>query len=280
MRVFLKGLSLLCMCAVLMGSAHLSFADEYLQVEARFTEREGYSGIKQVPGMGEMRYYAQNDPLWALLCYEKNNVPKRRPFRDSGCNPTALAMAIAYLVPEDEIPAISSIAKKNFSLCACSLNKIRCIQGHTRYEITSQRDYIRFLPLLLGDYATGNNIYNRYSRGEGAGTGTEYFKEISALYGLKMSTAVQLIDAVYAMDQGAAVIAMAAAGGAFTDTGHYVMLAGKDEDRLYILDPLCRSEYKTKHGSSIEIIEPGLVAIRDENIGHAFFSSFYIFHRD
>ena len=100
MRVFLKGLSLLCMCAVLMGSARLSFADEYLQVEARFTEREGYSGIKQVPGMGEMRYYAQNDPLWALLCYEKNNVPKRRPFRDSGCNPTALAMAIAYLVPE------------------------------------------------------------------------------------------------------------------------------------------------------------------------------------
>ena len=185
MRVFLKGLSLLCMCAVLMGSAHLSFADEYLQVEARFTEREGYSGIKQVPGMGEMRYYAQNDPLWSLLCYEKNNVPKRRPFRDSGCNPTALAMAIAYLVPEDEIPAISSIAKQSFSLCACSLNKVRCIQGHIRYEITSQRDYIRFLPLLLGDYATGNNIYNRYSRGEGAGTGTAYFKEIAALYGLR-----------------------------------------------------------------------------------------------
>lgn len=279
MRVILKRMTLLCMCAFLLGCAHLSYADDYMLVEALFSVPEGFSGLIHVPGKGEMRYYAQNDPLWALLCYEKADVSKRRPFRDSGCNPSAAAMAIAYLVPEGDIPKIAALAKRPYSLCACSLNQSRCIHNHTRYELTSQRDYVRFLPLIFGDYATGNNIYDRYSRSASAGTGTAYLHEIADLYSLKLTSTANLNDAVSAMNNGAAVIALASAGGAFTDTGHYVMLAHQDEDRLYILDPLYRTVYKTKYASSLEIIQPGLVAMPHEKVRNALFSTFYIFEK-
>lgn len=280
MRISLKKIAMLgCICVFLMGNAHLSFADGLTLVEAYFAQGEGYSGLVNIPGKGQMRYYAQNDPLWAALCYEKSGTQKRRPFRDSGCGPTAFAMVFAELIPQEELPQLCSYAKQMFSLCPCSLNKSRCNKNHDRYIITSERDYIRFLPLIFGDYATGNNLSSTYSRSSAPGTQSEFMEEISLSFGIEMVLSYDLQDALAALENGASVIALAAAGGSFTDSGHYVKFAHADDERLYILDPLYREEYKTKNGRKIEIVQPGLVALKYENIRYALFSKFYIFSR-
>ena len=100
---FLRIAALLCMCVFLLGNAHVSFADDLTYTEAYFTRKEDFSGIVEVPGKGPMRYYAQNDPLWQDMAYERAETQSRRPFGDGGCGPTAGAMAIANLVPEEEL---------------------------------------------------------------------------------------------------------------------------------------------------------------------------------
>ena len=105
--LFLRTAAFLCMCVFLLGNAHVSFADDLTYTEAYFTQQEGYSGIIEVPGKGPMRYYAQNDPLWQDLAYERSETQSRRPFGDGGCGPTAGAMAIANLVTEEELSRIA-----------------------------------------------------------------------------------------------------------------------------------------------------------------------------
>ena len=76
MRGFFSRLTgmLLCMCVFLAENAHASFADEMTLTEAFFTQPEQYSGLVEVPGKGWMRYYAQNDPLWGALAYERASL--------------------------------------------------------------------------------------------------------------------------------------------------------------------------------------------------------------
>lgn len=280
MRDFLKRITLLLACCVFMfGNAHVSFADNLTLMEAFFTRQEGYSGWVSVPGKGEMRYYAQNDPLWGALVYEKSDTDSRRPFRDSGCCPSAAAMAVAALIPEADLSDISNYARRPYSLCSCSVNKDRCNRRHSRYILSSDRDFSRFLPLVFGDFAAGNNTYGVYSRAVSAGTGTGFLYPIAEIYGLKLTFTARYSDALEAMDRGAAVAALAGKGGAFTDTGHYVFLANYDEDRLYVLDPLLREVYKTNYSSKLEIIQPGLVSILHDQVSFARFNNFLIFEK-
>ena len=125
MRAFLRRIaSLLSLCVFLMGSAHVCYADDLTDTEIYFLRQEAYCGTVEVPGRGSMRYYAQNEPLWGGLVYEKSTVTSRRPFRDSACGPTACAMAVASLVPAEELRAISQYALRPYSLCPCSLSFI------------------------------------------------------------------------------------------------------------------------------------------------------------
>ena len=280
MRVSVKRWALLvCVCVFLMGNAHVAFADALTLMEAYFTQPEQFSGLMDVPGKGLMRYWAQNDPLWRDLTYESGQSSTRRPFRDSGCGPTAGAMAVAALVPEEDFSRIAAYAKTAYSLCSCSVNKAKCNKRHVRYILTSQRDYVRFLPLVFGDFATGNNTLGDNSRSSNVGTATGFLYDIADIYGLTLTATKSYSDAIDAVKAGDAVVALAGKGGAFTSSGHYVLLASVDDERLYILDPLCRTEYKTNQGKKIEIIQPGLVALTHQNVSVAQFSSFLIFRR-
>ena len=281
MRVSVKRWALLfCLCVLLAGNAHVSLADDLTLMEAFFTQPEQFSGIIDVPGKGEMRYYAQNDPLWRELTYESGQSSTRRPFRDSGCGPTAGAMAVAALVPEEDFIRIAEYAKSEYSLCSCSVNKAKCNHRHARYILTSQRDFVRFLPLVFGDFATGNNTLGDASRSTNVGTSSGFLYDIAEIYGLTLTSTKSYDEAVQAVKSGdAAVVGLAGKGGAFTNSGHYVLLANIDDEKLYILDPLCRTEYKTNQGKKIEIIQPGLVALTHTNVSVAQFSSFLIFRR-
>ena len=282
MRGFLnRGMALLlCMCVFLGETAHASFADDLTLTEAFFTRPEEYSGIIEVPGKGPMRYYAQNDPLWGALAYERAETPSRRPFRDGGCGPTAGAMAIANLIPEEQLSVIAASARGEYSLCPCSLNKEKCNKKHARYTLTTQRDYVRFLPLVFGDFATGNNTFGVSSRGEAQGTGTGFLYDIAKGYGISITATRDFNTAAQALKAGDTVVGHASRGGAFTNTGHYLLIAHIDDERVYILDSLCRTEYKTNQGKKIEIIQPGLVALRHEDYSAANIGMYFIFHKN
>ena len=282
MRVFALRMAgmLLCMCAVLVISAHASFADDMTLTEAYFTQPETYSGMVEVPGKGTMRYYAQNDPLWGALTYERPEGTAARPVRDGGCGPTAGAMAVANLLPEEELPRIASAAKQENSLCSCSLNKAKCRYHHARYVLTTQRDFARFLPLVFGDFATGNNTADVHSRSDAKGTATGFLYEIAKIYGLTLRATASYDEAIRALQSGDTVVGHASRGGALTNTGHYVLLAHFDSQRLYILDPLWRTDYSSyAGGKKIEVLQPGLIALTHENVGVANMGVFFIFHR-
>ena len=272
--------ALLIICVFLMENANVCFADNLTLTEAYFTQDEEYSGIIDVPGKGPMRYYAQNDPLWGELAYENSaSVSRRRPFKDGSCGPTAGAMAIANLIPEEELSAIAAYAKQEYAICPCSINKAKCIHYHARYVLTTQRDFVRFLPLVFADFAAGNNVFGMSSRGVAQGTGTGFLYEIVKAYGITITATQNYQEALNALRAGDTVIGHASRGGAFTNTGHYLLLASVDDERLYILDPLCRTEYKTNNGRKIEIIQPGLVALTHENVPAANIGNYFIFHR-
>lgn len=253
--------------------------DELTLTEAYFAGQESDSGWVHVPGKGVMRYYAQNDDLWRALTYEAKSSAKRRPFGDGGCCPTAVAMAIRQLVPDDELCSVMAYGKRTYSLCPCSVNAYKCSKGHARYIPTSNLDFDRFLPLLFADFATGNNVFGAVSRSEAKGTSTSFVHHLIKVYQLDVQVTTDLDAAIDALHQGKAVIAHSSAGAAFTNTGHYVTLAHADEEKLYVLDPMCREEYDTQGGNKIEILQPGLVALRHEDIRYAGLGSFMIFSK-
>lgn len=279
MRTFLKLTCWMLICVLLFGSAHFALADQMLDVEREFAKQESHSGLVDIPGMDEpVRYYAQNDELWQHLVYERKESKKRRPFRDSGCGPTAFAMALNALVDNDQLVLLGEYAKRPYSLCTCSLNDALCDRHSARYEITSVRDYVRFLPLILGDFAAGNNIFGVYSRSETvAGTSTGYIDKVCEIFDLEYRFTYDYQEAVAALkDEHASVFALAGNGGCFTTVGHYVYLAHADDQFLYVLDPLARENYKTNHASKLNIITPGLVSLRHEDVTFAQFSNFII----
>ena len=272
---------LLCMCVFLTGNAHVSFADDLTLTEAYFTQPETYSGMIEVPGKGPMRYYAQNDPLWTDLAYEQSTTKARRPFGDGGCGPTAGAMAIANLVPEEELSRIGQYAKKEYSLCPCSITKEKCIHAyHARYILSSQRDYVRFLPLVLADFAIGNNTFGVYGRTADKGTNAGFLYQVAKAYGVSILATTDKDLAAQALEYGDTVVGHASRGGAFTNTGHYVLIANMDDQFVYVLDPLYRETYKTNQSSKLNILQPGLVAIPHQDYSASGIGSYMIFHRD
>lgn len=283
MRDFLKRMVLVCCVSVLavLGCAHVSFSDATSDMEAYFAGQESYSCMMEVPGRGLMRYYAQNDELWRDLTYEKEGVVTIRPFRDSGCSPTAMAMALASLIPEEELPLIRSYAKREYSLCSCSINKARCTHSHARYVLTSARDYARFLPLVLADFAAGNNIMGVVSRNTAAGTGSGYLNKVAEAYGLQISFLNRYTEAKEMVGrENVAVVALAGRNGCFTTVGHYVFLAGKDDDAMYIMDPLYRTTYKSfNKNNKLKIIQPGLVKLRHNDCSAANFTHYVVLEK-
>lgn len=252
---------------------------DILETEAYFDGEETLSGVKNVPLAGEMRYYAQNDGMWKDFIYESRESKKSRPFGDGGCAPSAVAMAIAQMVPGEELYLINDNAKTPYAICPCSISAAKCRNDHARYLLTSKRDFERFLPLAFADYAAGNNTSQVLSRTEEKGTATGFIHHLARAYGLSVSIVSDYETALSALKNGQAVVAHSRAGSVFTNTGHYVTLASCDDERLYVLDPLCRETYTTKNSAKLTVLEPGLVTIRHEDIRHAGFGSFIIFSR-
>ncbi|MBO2516422.1 MAG: hypothetical protein CW338_03980 [Clostridiales bacterium] len=275
----MKRLSLILVTAILLANICLpcALAEDELSVERHFAAPCGYSRSIVLPTGRTVYYYAQNDELWCNLYYESGDSSRRRTFGDSGCGPSSTAMALRQVLTEEELAAFLKYLKHDCSLCACSLNKVRCNKSHIRYYITSAADVAKFLPLLIADFACGNNTFGVVSRSEETGTNMTYYNVLHDMFGVEVTKTTRFSEAEDAVNRGCGVVIFTAAGGPFTNTGHYMYLADADDEFVYVLDPLCRTSYSATDSKHIvHVLDTGLVGIRREDLRYAEFWSYTI----
>lgn len=228
----------------------------------------------QVDVFGEKRVYAQNDELWGMMRYESAMTSKFRRFNGGGCGPTAAAMVIANLVDTEELPKIREYSANGLGalFCSCSVNRVYCNHLHPPYQLETPEEYLRYLPVILADFAAANNVWGVNSRPvTSTGSNMRFFEPLCEVYGLSFEYIPDMYDAIAHMqargNQGL-LLCVALRGGLFTNTSHYVVIAGVDDEHFYVLDPLFRTDYsKQYHASSVEeILTPGVVKIKRENL--------------
>ena len=232
-----------------------------------------------VPGRGKMMVYAQNDPLWANFRYESRTSNKKRVFGEGGCGPTSVAMAIANLVPAERLADIYGYAKNSlgYTFCQCSVNQYFCTRLHAQYQIRTQDEYMRYYPMVMAGFATGNNMWNLATRGTHAGTGLKFLKKVAWLYKLDLQVTYDddiVLDAVY---NGALAIANLGQNNPFTGGGHYVVIASVDDQYVYFLDPFRQANYdKTDKWHVLTQLSPGVVRVKREDTGRLAIAVSYI----
>lgn len=244
-----------------------------------------------LPGTGrQIYYYAQNDPIWSETRYElKNGKGLRRTFGGGGCNPTALAMVVAGLVDEQDLPRIAAHTKdgRPIAFCQGTISGFFC-KNHEEDEtllLTEPEQYRKLLPLVFGHYACYNNEFGRRFRlsGTSGGGGTTYkmFDPIAEMYGLTLTSTRELDEALTALDEGSGIVVLC--GGErqpFSDaSGHFVVLGDYDEEALYILDPQVVDDYPKDKRHALEFVEgePGLLRVSREKVDRLCVSYYFIF---
>ncbi len=262
--------------------------ESVVATKVQMDEKPTASGMVTIDGLGDFMYYAQNDPLWERMLYESSGAQKRRRFGDGGCSPTAVATAIANLCPEEELPRIIGYAntEMGYTFCECSVNRYYCDHTHAQYQLITKEEFKRYMPLAVANFATGNNIWNIKSRGNGTGTNMRYLEKICALYGIRVTVIEESEELFRRIEEEKEdgirrmAISCAVGGSPFTRSGHFVVICGLDEEYVYFLDPLCRDSYADydRRGYA-EILQPGVCRIARENIDNCNLIPFYLLEK-
>lgn len=248
-------------------------------------QRDTLTERVSVENVGQWLVYAQNDPLWSKLTFEALNSSKRRAFGDGGCGPTAVAIALANLVEKEELCKLSAYASSpyGYRFCTCSVNDYWCNGRHLPYQLTTADEYLRYLPLAIANFATGNNIWGVQGRyADGFGTSMHYLNKLFGIFDISVTQTNHLDEVLQAL-QNEDVMAIACTSGyssPFTSTSHFLVLSGVDDTYLYLLDPMRRESYLTwDRNGYIEVITPGLVRIAIENAFRCNLAPLYLLQR-
>lgn len=238
-----------------------------------------------LPTGKQMYYYAQNDPIWEKTRYEVwNNEGSRRTFGGGGCNPTALAMVIANMVAEEDLPRLAqhTYEGSNVEICPGSVTHYYCAnhQEDETLVLTEPEQYKKLLPLAIGNYACKNNV-ERYPYRTGQGTRYSLFYAIAEIYGLTVTATRELDEAISTIENGGEVIILS--GGTsqpFSQaSGHYLVLGDADEEYLYLLDPYIVEAYTEDKKNILEKIEdePGLLRMQRQQLKWLCVSYYFLF---
>ena len=255
-------------------------------VKAELDSRETTSGLKQVWDLGEFIVYAQNDPIWDRMQYESERNPIYRVFGDGGCGPTAAAIALANLVDAEDLPKIRQSALNGMGtlMCPCSVNRISCSHTHAPYLISSVDEYVRYLPVVMGDFAAGNNVQGIISRHVGSpGSSMNFVNVLCELFGIGRIEVADFNEGLEQMRGHTGermMICYALFNSPYTNTSHYVVVVGVDDEYFYVLDPLFRDSYAaTDERELLEVMDKGVTRIRLDQSHYADLSPVYIMEK-
>ena len=156
-----------------------------------------------------------------------------------------------------------------------------CTGLHQRYTLSTPEEYLRYFPLVVGSFATGNNTLGVQGRRDSWGTNMSYLETLCALYDLSVTTINDQTEAVEFLRQkrGMAVTCTVRSS-PFTGSSHFLALAGADEEYLYVLDPLRRETYgELDPYGLLEILTPGLVRVKLNRIAQIPMHPIYLLER-
>ncbi len=240
------------------------------------------NGKVQVGPLGEMMVYGQNDQLWAGLQFDGRGGDKKRSFGDGGAGPTAVAMAVANLVPEENLPRITGYSNTaaGYTFCTCSVNQYYCNKKHAQYQIQTPEEFARYLPMAMASFTTGNNLWSETSRTGIGGTSMRFVQYIAGIYKLQLTPSLDISGADAALARGGMAVCSTGANSPFAKGSHYVVLAGMDETHYYLLDPFRRTSYQgTDAAGLLEVVAPGVVRTKKDNAQWLGLNAFYILEK-
>ncbi len=234
---------------------------------------------ENVPGRGEMMVYAQNDPLWGSMYYENRTSNQRRLFGAGGCGPTSVAMAVVNLVPKERLPDIFGYARSSmgYTFTDGSVNQYCASRTKTQYQIQTVDEYLRYYPLVMASFATGNNLWGELSRNSESGTSLKFLKRVAFLYKLKLTYTGDEEVALQAVRDGALAVCSMGKDNPFTGGGHYIVMASADDEYVYFLDPYRQDNYDrfdTDH--LLTQIAPGVVRAKLEDMHNLHIGTNYL----
>lgn len=253
-----------------------------LTAHACVSESEAaYSRVIDVPGLGKWMYYAQNDPLWGRFAYGVTDDDRLVLMRSASCGPTALAIALAAQLSEDELPALAQSAlHPEIGFCFCECSQTARWHNSKEHEVICPRtpqEYAKWLPMVISCYAAGNNAACReYSNI--LGTSVTLIEEIARAYGLEYRSESDWEVAKEALADGFSAVTTVGRG-AFTDNSHFLCVLGEKDGYIYILDPMMREEYKYDRRGILEILEPGLVRAKETDLIRLGLAGFYMIRK-
>ncbi len=246
--------------------------------------RETLSTRYTVEGVGSFLIYGQNDPAWDHLIFEAEHSSRKRQFGDGGCGPTAIAMAIANLVPAEDLLKINAYAPTayGYTFCTCSLTEFYCYTYHVPYQLSTPEEMLRYFPLAVGSFATGHNTLEVKGRYDRYGSSLNYLEALCGnVYGLTVTGTTSMEKAIAFLQEGKGMAITCTVGptSPFTGSSHYITLAAADEEYLYVLDPLRRE--KEEYGDLdptdvLEVLTPGLVRMKLSDAMLTVMSPFYL----
>lgn len=251
----IRCLALLAVCAALAFPALA--ARPYAADEIR--ARDGFPQCLTAPNRGTLRYFAQNDPVWATMTYRYPHFENEPRFSGAGCVPSTIANCVVNLLPPEALPAIDrySWRGEGFPICPCSMNLYDCDGTHDRFRIRQAADFERYFCLVIGAYMSGNNSEHALVCGTLSMT-----DELCGIYGLRCERAESMTAAAEAVARGALAVMMV--GGEdcpLTKSGHALLLCDVDEDDYYFLDSFRHEAYEDDALHIVRVVQPGLIAV-------------------
>jgi len=259
---------------------------EYDLVKGSLDQVQSGNGVAQVGPLGSMMVYAQNDPIWDRMRYESSRNSTYRVFGGGGCGPTAAAIAIANLVPAERLPELAALSKDGLGtlMCSCSVNRVYCTHIHVPYRIQTAEEYLRYLPVVMADLAAGNNIWNQLWRRSGSsGSSIGFLDYVCDLFGLERINVKNLTEGLELLKGKAGrglLVCTALRKSPFTNSSHFAVIAGVDEEYFYVLDSLRRDDYaSTDLRNILELLSPGVTRIRLDRSGISDLTPVYYIER-
>lgn len=235
-----------------------------LSEEQKLKQSKSYTKVLNVQGREGILYFAQNSPEWQYLQFSEVDNNKDKFFGQTSCIVTTLSIALANLVPQEELSKIEKISKGPFRVDTISTTKVKGLKPQYRFTIERDEDYLRFFPLVLANWASGNN-----TKSINENQSTFFYKILFDFYGINHVQTKDINESFKAIDEGGIVIT--SSGGVaspISKRGHYFLMVNYDDEYVYFVDPYVRSKPYPDTKRIVEKVSDGIIKVKHGNIKH------------
>jgi hypothetical protein len=152
-----------------------------------------------------------------------------------------------------------------------------------QYHPETPEEFQRYLPIILANYAAGNNERHKAFRTESQGTNMEFLQDMIEIFKLKCTFTRYAPEALELVKEGKGsriAVCTAVRGSPFTNSGHFIILAYVDDEYAYYLDPMRENNYEKYYKSRVlEIVAPGVVRVKVDAATNIDVSPYYVLEK-